>query len=42
MEAHDRLKQARMDAGFRTASDAAKALAVKVPTYLGHENGSRK
>lgn len=42
MEAHDRLKQARLDAGFRTATEAARILRVKVPTYLGHENGSRK
>ncbi|WP_458756653.1 LexA family transcriptional regulator [Afipia sp. TerB] len=33
--------QARKRAGFASASDAAKALGVKEPTYLGHENGSR-
>jgi len=36
-----RLKSARMDAGFRTATEAANRLRVKTPTYLGHENGSR-
>lgn len=37
----DRLKQARIKAGYAEASDAARALGVKEPTYLGHENGSR-
>lgn len=37
----DRLIQARKNAGFATASEAAKALGVREPTYLGHENGSR-
>lgn len=37
----DRLMQARRKAGFIRASDAAKALGVKEPTYMGHENGSR-
>jgi phage repressor protein C with HTH and peptisase S24 domain len=27
---------------YLTASDAARALGVKIPTYLGHENGSRE
>jgi phage repressor protein C with HTH and peptisase S24 domain len=26
---------------YATASDAARALGVKIPTYLGHENGAR-
>jgi hypothetical protein len=38
---HERLRQAREAAGFEKASDAARALDVPVPTYLGHENGSR-
>jgi phage repressor protein C with HTH and peptisase S24 domain len=42
MEAHERLKQARLNAGYRTATEAAKKMGVKVPTYSGHENGSRK
>lgn len=37
----DRLLLARRKAGFASASDAAKALGVKEPTYMGHENGSR-
>lgn len=37
----DRLMQARRKAGYASASDAAKALGVKEPTYMGHENGSR-
>lgn len=36
-----RLKSARRHKGFRTATEAAKAMGVPVPTYLGHENGSR-
>jgi len=41
MEKHDRLKEARKAAGFSSASKAAESLNVPVPTYLGHENGSR-
>lgn len=37
----DRLKRARIDAGFRRAIDAARRMKVKPPTYYGHENGSR-
>lgn len=40
-EPFERLKDAREKAGFEEATDAAGALGVKVPTYLGHENGSR-
>jgi phage repressor protein C with HTH and peptisase S24 domain len=36
----DRLKKARKDAGYATATDAARAMGVKPPTYLGHENGT--
>jgi hypothetical protein len=36
-----RLKRARIDAGFRTASDAARAVSIAGPTYLAHENGTR-
>jgi phage repressor protein C with HTH and peptisase S24 domain len=39
---HDRLRQARMAAGFHKAADAARALSVREPTYSAHENGSRK
>lgn len=41
MEAADRLKQARLDAGFRTAADAYRHFGWIQSTYLGHENGSR-
>lgn len=38
-EKHIRLRQARMDAGFRFASDAATAVGVTPSTYRAHENG---
>ena len=38
----ERLKKARRDAGFRAATDAAKALGIPYSTYAGHENGSRQ
>lgn len=34
-----RLKQARLAAGYSSASDAARALGVSVSTYSAHENG---
>ena len=37
----ERLRIARLRAGFETAKDAAEALGIAVSTYLGHENGSR-
>lgn len=37
-----RLRKARISAGHKTASEAANAIGVSVPTYLGHENGSRQ
>lgn len=36
-----RLKQAREQAGFESAADAARFLGVREPTYSSHENGSR-
>jgi|SRR5579871_4212821 len=36
-----RLKEARRKAGFMTSSEAARAMGAELPTYLGHENGSR-
>lgn len=36
----DRLRQARIHAGYETAQKAADALGVSYPTYAGHENGS--
>lgn len=38
-EKHERLRQARTDAGFRFASDAANAIGVTASTYRAHENG---
>lgn len=38
---HSRLTESRIKAGYETATDAAKAMGVNVPTYLGHENGNR-
>lgn len=38
-EKHERLRKARIDAGFRYASDAANALGVTASTYRAHENG---
>ena len=38
---HRRLRLAREQAGFARASDAARAMGIEEPTYLGHENGSR-
>jgi DNA-binding XRE family transcriptional regulator len=38
-EPHHRLKKARLAAGYETATAAAEAMGVKVPTYIHHENG---
>ncbi|MEA3534263.1 helix-turn-helix transcriptional regulator [Rhizobium sp. CC-YZS058] len=40
MELHERLTEARKQAGFESAREAADALGVPYPTYAGHENGS--
>lgn len=37
---HDRLKQARIAAGYKTATAAAEAIGVNTPTYVHHENGT--
>jgi hypothetical protein len=37
----ERLRIARLRAGFETAKDAADSMGLPVSTYLGHENGSR-
>ena len=37
----DRLRHARIGAGFKTAADAAHYLSIATPTYASHENGSR-
>jgi phage repressor protein C with HTH and peptisase S24 domain len=36
----DRLREARIAAGFASASDAARAMGVGISTYINHENGS--
>lgn len=41
MEIHDRLKQARTDAGYETAQDAAQAFGWNPVTYRSHEAGDR-
>ena len=41
MDKHDRLKLARKQANFSSASAAAEDMAVPVSTYLAHENGNR-
>lgn len=37
----ERLRVARLRAGFETGKEAAEAMGIPVPTYLAHENGSR-
>jgi transcriptional regulator with XRE-family HTH domain len=37
----ERLRIARLRAGFSTAKEAAEAMGFPVSTYLAHENGSR-
>lgn len=39
-EPYKRLRKARVAAGFQTPTDAARAIGVPPPTYLGHENGT--
>lgn len=41
MEKNERLQLARKNAGFDSASDAARAMDVSVQTYAAHENGYR-
>lgn len=38
---YERLQHARRLAEYEEATEAANAMGVAVPTYLGHENGSR-
>jgi hypothetical protein len=40
-DASKRLKRARIDAGYLTATEAARRLRIDYSTYAGHENGSR-
>lgn len=37
----ERLREARLRAGYATATDAARAFGWTPSTYMGHENGSR-
>jgi SOS-response transcriptional repressor LexA len=39
-EPYERLQQARIAAGYQTASAAAEAIGIRVPTYIHHENGT--
>lgn len=41
MEPKDRLREARLKAGFHNATDAARAYNLGVSTYISHENGAR-
>ena len=41
MEPYERLRRARTDAGFETATDAAKAFGFGKSAYISHENGTR-
>ncbi|MBN9333276.1 LexA family transcriptional regulator [Devosia sp.] len=41
MTPSERLKTARVKAGYTTASDAAASMGISRATYIGHENGSR-
>ncbi|MEJ6397017.1 helix-turn-helix domain-containing protein [Yoonia sp. 208BN28-4] len=40
-DAGERLKTARVNAGYASAQDACDAFGFKYPTYIGHENGHR-
>lgn len=39
-DAAERLRRAREVAGYGTATDAAAAMGVKIPTYINHENAT--
>ncbi|MEY9780837.1 phage repressor protein C with HTH and peptisase S24 domain [Sinorhizobium fredii] len=41
-EKAERLRQARINAGYRFASDAANALGIVASTYRAHENGQNE
>jgi len=41
MDAHERLKWAREQAGFKSATEAATVLQIPPPSYLAYENGGR-
>lgn len=39
---HARIRQARLRAGYKKGTEAARAFGFVVPTYLGYENGDRQ
>lgn len=41
MSAHDRLREARIAAGFKSTAEAARALGMMSATLTHHENGTR-
>lgn len=41
MSKSDRLKNARISAGFSSGAEAARALGVSIPTYNSHESATR-
>lgn len=41
MTAHDRLREARATAGFKSTAEAARALGMQSATLTHHENGTR-
>ncbi|MBO6758300.1 MAG: helix-turn-helix transcriptional regulator [Roseibium sp.] len=41
MKPNERLKHARVKAGFRSAAAAADAMGMRASTYQAHENGNR-
>lgn len=41
MELHERLEHARKKAGYKDASEAARAFGWTISTYVSHENGTR-
>lgn len=41
MEKNERLREARLAAGFASAAEAARSLGIAPPTYTHHENGTR-
>lgn len=41
MTMHERLREARLAAGYESAQDVCAAFGWKYSTYIGHENGSR-
>ncbi|MBG6143592.1 DNA-binding XRE family transcriptional regulator [Labrenzia sp. EL_142] len=41
MDKHERLRHARIRAGFSSATSAANALGIPVSTYASHENDNR-